>query len=78
MLGGVKTSARSKLIGGLALALKEGLRDQDLLVRYGGDEFVCVLPDTPAEAGLAKARRGEIVQMPPAEPGRRRRRRITA
>ena len=47
-------AAGDKLIKGLAAALREGLRDQDLLVRYGGDEFVCVLPDTPAEGGRAK------------------------
>lgn len=110
-----------KLIRGLARALKGGLRDQDLLVRYGGDEFVCVLPDTRAEAGLAKlseirkaaakagvrfsvglaqlersddvvsllaradrqlymvkARRGDIVQLPPGQPDGSRGRRITA
>ncbi len=114
-------AAGDKLIRGLAQALKEGLRDQDLLVRYGGDEFVCVLPDTPAEAGLAKlseirkaaakagvrfsvglaqlersddvvsllaradrqlymvkARRGDIVQLPPGQPDGSRGRRITA
>jgi diguanylate cyclase (GGDEF)-like protein len=113
-------AAGDKLIHGLADALKEGLRDQDLLIRYGGDEFVCVLPDTPADAGLVKltvirkaaakagirfsvglaeleksddvvsllaradrqlylvkARRGEIVQLPPGQSGNRRRR-ITA
>jgi diguanylate cyclase (GGDEF)-like protein len=114
-------SAGDKLIRGLAKALKDGLRDQDFVLRYGGDEFVCVLLDTAAEAGRAKlrriqefagkagikftvglaelersddvvsllaradrelymlkARRGEIVQLPPGEPGRRRRRRISA
>jgi diguanylate cyclase (GGDEF)-like protein len=114
-------AAGDKLIRRLAQTLRDGLRDQDLLVRFGGDEFVCVLPDTPAEGGLAKlseirkaagkaglrfslglaelersddvvsllaradrelylvkARRGAIVQMPPAEPGGRRGRRITA
>ena len=114
-------AAGDKLIRGLAQALRKGLRDQDLLVRYGGDEFVCVLPDTPAEAGLAKlseirkaaakagvrfsvglaqlersddvvsllaradrqlymvkARRGDIVQLPPGQPDGSRGRRITA
>jgi diguanylate cyclase (GGDEF)-like protein len=114
-------AAGDKLIRALAQALKQGLRDQDLLLRYGGDEFVCVLPDTPAESGRAKlravhaaaakagvrfsvglaelersddvvsllaradrelyvvkARRGEIVQMPPGQPSGGKRRRISA
>jgi diguanylate cyclase (GGDEF)-like protein len=114
-------AAGDRLIRGLAQALKEGLREQDLLIRYGGDEFVCVLPDTTAEAGaaklrqirktaakagirfslglaelgrtddvvsllaradrelyLVKARRGDIVQLPPGQPSGTGGRRITA
>jgi diguanylate cyclase (GGDEF)-like protein len=46
--------AGDDLLRGLASTLKSGLRGQDLVVRYGGDEFVCVLPDTVADAARAK------------------------
>jgi diguanylate cyclase (GGDEF)-like protein len=49
-------AAGDTLLRDLATALKTGLRGQDLVLRYGGDEFVCVLPDTPSDSGGDKLR----------------------
>ena len=37
--------------------LAEGVRESDILARYGGDEFVAVLPETPSEGALVIAER---------------------
>jgi diguanylate cyclase (GGDEF)-like protein len=46
--------AGDDLLRNLAGALRSGLRGQDLIFRYGGDEFVCVLPDTDEDAAREK------------------------
>ncbi len=41
----------------LANALKRSLRNEDVAVRTGGDEFLCILPDTPLEGAVIVAER---------------------
>lgn len=47
-------SAILRSVGGV---LRETLRSVDVAVRYGGDEFVCLLPETSKEEAMGWARR---------------------
>ncbi|MBI5792392.1 MAG: bifunctional diguanylate cyclase/phosphodiesterase [Rhodocyclales bacterium] len=50
---GVGDSLLQLLVGGI----KGAIRDDDLLSRYGGDEFVAILPETGMESAATVARR---------------------
>ena len=53
-------AAGDQLLRDVALALRTGLRSYDLVVRYGGDEFLCALPDTDVEG--ARRRFDEVAR----------------
>jgi diguanylate cyclase (GGDEF)-like protein len=46
----------SELLCHIGARLKELARPQDLCFRYGGDEFVILMPDTSAETAMILAR----------------------
>jgi diguanylate cyclase (GGDEF)-like protein len=51
----------SKLLAEIGTAIKEKCRMIDLAFRYGGDEFVILLPQTSKENALGVARRLHIL-----------------
>jgi len=53
-------AAGDQLLHDIAVALRAGLRSYDLVIRYGGDEFLCVLPGTDVEG--ARRRFDEVAR----------------
>lgn len=49
--------AGDKVLVHIAELLKRVCRDQDILARWGGEEFLALLPDTSAEGAVAAAQR---------------------
>ncbi|RJQ50082.1 MAG: sensor domain-containing diguanylate cyclase [Nitrospiraceae bacterium] len=47
----------SKALVEISTVLKKNLRKVDIITRYGGDEFVIILPQTSSESGLQVAER---------------------
>ncbi len=45
-----------RVLQAVAAVIQHSIRDPDILVRYGGDEFLVILPETTGETDLVKAR----------------------
>jgi len=45
-----------KVLQGVADVVRRNVRESDLVVRYGGDEFLVILPETDGETDVVKAR----------------------
>ena len=49
-------AAGDRVLSEVASALRAGLRSYDLIIRYGGDEFVCAIPDLDLAAAAERLR----------------------
>ena len=49
--------AGSRTLVEVGAVLEKTVRDADVLIRYGGDEFVILFPETPLSGGLVIAER---------------------
>jgi diguanylate cyclase (GGDEF)-like protein len=57
--------AGDEMLAAVAQSLRNAVRTSDVVARYGGDEFVVVLPNTPGEAARRVARELRRVVPPP-------------